>query len=300
MQIEKLREALNGYEKITIIGHDNIDVDAFLSGVLLSNLLRSLGILNEFIIIEEKPKDDETSQIIGELLGISMDEYYTKEEDTNRKLVLVDHYETHHLGEVIACIDHHPSKELKEYPFLYSRVSCATAYLIYELMQEAGYELAKIEAEAVIVAMMTDTVSFRSGKTVKEEVIEAKCLAERYKIDYKKFENYCLCLTPIYEYSIHEIINHGYKYYDFKGNIVKSSYIQVYGMPSEESIQEWISAIAKLLEKEKLAMWVFIIYELRQNNTWQYRISGDGLDINISERILSRGTNIMPEIESLF
>ena len=35
--IEELKDKTRG-RKITILGHDNIDVDAFLSGILLSNL----------------------------------------------------------------------------------------------------------------------------------------------------------------------------------------------------------------------------------------------------------------------
>ena len=38
-------------KKLTILGHDNIDVDAFLSGVLLSRLFNFLKIDNEFIVL---------------------------------------------------------------------------------------------------------------------------------------------------------------------------------------------------------------------------------------------------------
>lgn len=52
MQIEKLKNNF-AKRKITILGHDNIDVDAFLSGILLSKLFDFLKIENEFIILEE-------------------------------------------------------------------------------------------------------------------------------------------------------------------------------------------------------------------------------------------------------
>ena len=69
-RIEDMLVALKGKE-ITILGHDNIDVDATLSGILLSKLLRFLGISSEFCILE-KVKENETYQIIREAIGINM------------------------------------------------------------------------------------------------------------------------------------------------------------------------------------------------------------------------------------
>lgn len=299
MRLKELREVLKQEEKINIIGHDNIDVDAFLSGVLLSNLLSFLGVQNEFIILEKIKKND-SYQIVKELFGIDMNEFYAEGEDVSRKLLLEDHYETKHLGEVVACIDHHPNKGGKTYPFIYSRIACSTSYMVYELMQEAEYEMTASEARMIIASMMIDTVSFRSGKTVPEEVIEAKKIAKQYDIDYDQLEKYSLCLTPIDTYSIKEIINNGYKYYNYNGNKVKSSYIQVYGMPRQESISEWIEEIRREVNAESLKMWVFIIFECENNHTFEYHVTKYDTDCIESNGILSRGTNIMPKIEKLF
>ncbi len=299
MRIKELLEVLKQEEKVFIIGHDNIDVDAFLSGILLSNLLNFLEIPNEFIILEEV-KENDSYQIVKELFNISMKDYYVGKEDSFRNLILEDHYETKHLGEVVACIDHHPNKGGKNYPFLYSRIACSTSYMVYELMQEAGYEISKLEARMIIASMMIDTVSFRSGKTVSEEVIEAKKIAKQYEIDYEQLEKYCLCLTPIDKYSIQEIISNGYKYYDYSGNKIKSSYIQVYGMPNKKQISEWIEEIRKEVKAESIKMWVFIIFECQSNQTYEYRITEGKTALMESDGILSRGTNIMPKIEKLF
>lgn len=299
MRVKDLKEVLSQYEKVSIIGHDNIDVDAFLSGILLSKLLEYLEIKNEFIILEEV-KENETYKIIQELFRINMKEYVNKKEDTSRKLLIEDHYETKHSGEVIACIDHHPNDGGKKYPFLYSRIACSTSYMVYELMQEAGYKISNIEAKMIIASMMIDTVSFRSGKTVEKEVIEAKKLAEQYGINYEELEKYCLCLTPIDEYSVNEIINNGHKYYQYNGNKVKSSYIQIYGRIDRETIIRWISAIKYSMKLESIQMWVFIIFECKTEKTYEYRITESKVELIESKGILSRGTNIMPKIEKLF
>ena len=54
-------------KKLTILGHENIDVDAFLSGVLLSRLFDFLKIDNEFIVLEEVAEGNETYDIVKKL-----------------------------------------------------------------------------------------------------------------------------------------------------------------------------------------------------------------------------------------
>ena len=86
MQIQKMKNSLPK-QKITILGHDNIDVDAFLSGILLSKLLNFLKIDNEFVILE-KVKENETYKIVKELFNIDMKKWEKVSEDGNRNLFL--------------------------------------------------------------------------------------------------------------------------------------------------------------------------------------------------------------------
>lgn len=299
--LKKLKQALNFQEKITILGHDNIDVDAFISGILLSHFLDFLDIKNEFLILEEV-KENETYHVIKEMFGIDMKDYYSSEENENRVLFLEDHYKSSHKGVVKFCLDHHPTNDkiVKNYLFYSSKISCSTSYMIYELMKEAGYEITEDEAKMILVSMMIDTVSFRSQKTVKEEELKAKELAKQYSLDYESLERYCLLLTPIEGVSINSIINNGYKYYTYGKNRVKSSYIQVYDMIDEETLINWILTIKEELISEGLTMWVFIIYECKNFVTYEYRITEKNVRIVKNNKILSRGTNIMPEIEKLF
>lgn len=299
--VEKLKNILKIKEKVTILGHDNVDVDAFISGILLSNLLNFLKIENEFLILEEV-KEDETYHIIKEMFGIDMKKYYSEREDESRNLFLEDHYSTVHAGKVIACLDHHLTEDgiVNDYSFYYSRISCSTSYMVYELMIEAGYKISKEEAKMILISMMIDTVSFRSRKTIESEVFKAKELAEQYDLNFEELEKYCLCLTPIDTFSVEQIINNGYKYYNYYGKKVKSSYIQVYGNPEKSKIIDWIYNILGRLKSEKLYMWVFIVFECKNNITYEYRVTEKGVEKILSEGILSRGTNIMPKIEKLF
>ena len=143
-QKEKIRSndlisTLKG-KKVTIIGHDNIDVDF-------------LKIKNQFAILEEV-KRCETYEILEDLLGIDMKQWEVKEENEERELFLVDHYETRHKGHIIGCIDHHPTKKENAYKFNYTKNSCAAAYMIYEIMQEVGFPIEKEIAKIIIIEMM--------------------------------------------------------------------------------------------------------------------------------------------------
>lgn len=285
-------------KKVTILGHDNIDVDATLSGILMSRLLDFLEIENEFCILE-KVKEDDTYEILQEMFGIDMRKWEA-EEDYDRKFLLLDHYETVHWGEVIACIDHHPNNADKKYQFMYTRNASATAYLIYEMMQEVDFPIGEEEAKMIVVSMMVDTTAFRSSKTIKEEAEKAKLLAEEFHLDYEMLEKYCLCLTPINKLTVEQIISNGQKWYDYSGNKVGSSYLQLYGMPDEKILNSWLEKLEEKRYETDSSMLVFIIFETEKNLTYEYRITEDGIDKFVKLGMLSRGKDIMPVIEKMF
>lgn len=293
-----LKEVLAG-KSVTILGHDNIDVDAMLSGILMSRLLDFLGIENKFCILE-KVKEDDTYEILQEMFGMDMRKWEDVGEDKERNFLLLDHYETIHSGNVIACIDHHPNNAEKEYQFMYTRNSCAAAYLIYEIMQEARFPIGEEEAKMIIVSMMVDTTAFRSSKTIKEEAEKARLLAEEFNLDYVMLEKYCLCLTPIDKLSVDQIISNGQKWYNYSGNKVGSAYLQLYGMPDEKKLNDWLEKLAEKRYETDSSMLVFIIFETQANLTYEYQITEDAISRFVKLGILSRGKDIMPVIEKKF
>lgn len=296
-KVRMLADVLNG-KKVTIIGHDNIDVDAALSGMLLSKLLDFLKIENEFCILEEV-KEDDTYEIVKELIGIDLKNWQGKEEE-NRNLFLVDHYETIHNGSVLGIIDHHPTKQEKGYSFMHVRNSCATAYMIYEMMKAVDFPIKKQEAKMILVAMLVDTISFRSSKTIKEEVEQAKILANQYELDYNYLEKQGLCLTPIDTLDAQQIVSNGQKWYNYADNKVGSAYLQLYGMPNKEQVQEWLDTMKNKLKETCSDMLVLVIFETESSMTYEYQITKDCIKEIVSKGILSRGKNIMPLIEERY
>ena len=215
-------------KEITILGHDNVDIDAALSGILLSKLLDFLGIKNQFQIFGPI-KEDETYTIIRDLIGVDLRtfEVSNEQESEEANLFLVDHYETTHKGTVIGYIDHHPTIKEPQASFHFSKNSSATAFLIYQFMQQYNYPINKQDALMIVTAMMADTVCFKSSKAVPDEINIAQQLATTYNLDWNLIKKYTLCLTPIDKMSVSEIISNGEKQYNYNGSKVFSSYVQL-------------------------------------------------------------------------
>lgn len=285
--------------KVTILGHDNIDVDAALSGILLSKLFDFLGSESEFCILEPV-KENDTYEIVTELIGINLKKWEAIKEDENRILFLVDHYETVHSGTVLGCIDHHPTLQKKNYDFMYVRNSCATAYLIYDIMKEVKFPIDKEIAKMIVVSMMVDTTSFRSSKTIREEVQEAIAISNEFNLNYEFLEKYCLCLTEIEKLSTEQIITNGQKWYNYSGYKVGSAYLQLYGLPDDVQLQKWINALKQNAKETSSDMLVLIIFETKENKTYEYQITSTSIEEIIHDGILSRGKDIMPQIEKKF
>ena len=304
--LEKIKEEVLAFaermkdRELVILGHDNIDVDAVLSGILLSKLFNYLKIKNHFYILESV-KEGETYNIVKGLFGIDMKQFEKIGENEKRLLFLEDHFETVHAGKIIGCIDHHPTRREVKYDFMYKRNSCAAAYLIYEIMQLVGYKPSAEEAKMIIVSMMVDTTSFKSSKTIMEEVDVAKKLANEYELDYDYLIKYCLCLTPIDKMAVEEIITNGQKYYDYYGHKVSSAYLQLYEKPSDSIVNDvWIKALREKIKECHLEMYVFIIFEMENDKTYEIHVTENGVEKLEYPKILSRGKDIMPVVEKVF
>ncbi|MCR5187038.1 MAG: nicotinamide-nucleotide amidohydrolase family protein [Clostridia bacterium] len=299
-RLNQLKQCVIGKREISVIGHDNIDVDAVFSGVLLTKLLRFLGIDAKFVILQAI-KEDDTYEIVSKFSDINMYSY-VESENAERNLFLVDHYETIHSGKVAGCIDHHPTEKENTYEFSYVRNCSASAYMIYELMIVANYPLNKAEAKMIIISMLVDTTSFRSSKTIPEEVIVAKKLANSFELDYEFLERYCLCLTPIGNMSIEQIVTNGQKKYNYNGHNVRSAYLQLYGTPEDSAVNEWITFLHDMIDGEESSpeMIVFIIFDAYSNVTHEYRITRHYTKKVTHEGVLSRGKDIMPAIERMY
>ena len=113
-------------------------------------------------------------------------------------------------------------------------------------------------------------------------------------------EQCCLCLTPINKLTAEQTISNGQKWYDYNGHTVGSSYLQLYGLPNERILNDWLERLEAKRYETDCKMLVFIIFETKENLTYEYRITEYGISKLVKQGILSRGKDIMPVIEKMF
>ena len=95
-----------------------------------------------------------------------------------------------------------------------------------------------------------------------------------------------------------EIISNGEKWYSYKRvNDVASSYVQVYDFPSSDTISKWIHLLNKKLEETNADMLVFLIFDMKNDMTYEYQIMKKRKRYAVYNGILSRGKDIMPKVE---
>lgn len=282
-------------KKITILGHDNIDEDSCISALLLQHILKVYHIDSQ-IKIMDTVINEHTLGILRKL-GYDMRSYQSEETREDEYLFLVDHYRTNHKGEVIGCIDHHPTAQEFDYLIYENDKASACCKKIYDYMVQAGMEIDKKIIQQVVYGLMIDTFAFKSSRGTLEDEKWVEEMTRKYNLDYEEMYTDALSLTDLSQ-TIEEIAMSNLKGYEFAGQAVKSTYIQVNKEPSH--IEEILENLQHKVSKEKLALWVFLLVDVEGIKTIEYRIYPGKIEKINHNKLTSRAQGIMPEIEKLF
>lgn len=279
---------------IIVLGHVNPDVDSILSGIILSKYLIYKGYKASYLI-PDKNIDKET-KVILESFKIDFTEYQG-ELNKDSSLILVDHYETDYKNQVVAVIDHHPTSKKFDYPIYINKKSSSTAKLIYDIINKNDKDfLDKDIIELIIVATMVDTCSFKSSKTNKEDIQWSIDMCNSLSLDYNTLINIGYCLTDLSNPNDSSL--NGFKQFVYNEKIVKTSYIQCDNFYYNK-IQEHLNILFDKIKKEDIYMWMFMVIDVKNEKTIEYRIYKNKINEIYHEGIVSRGTTIMPIIEKL-
>jgi nanoRNase/pAp phosphatase (c-di-AMP/oligoRNAs hydrolase) len=186
MGFKELLNVIDKNRKLYIQMHRPPDPDCLASAVVLSDMLKSEGYAPEIVYtgVIGKPETIELIDSLGiKLIRIDTESYknLVKPED---QIIAVDcqkeNSNTAQLaGEYIACIDHHPELEKKEY--LYSDIRPeygACSSLIFEYAQEYGYEISPNQAALLIYGIRIDTDDLNR----KKYLLDIDSFAALYKI----------------------------------------------------------------------------------------------------------------------
>ena len=263
----KQEKRKNNMDKIYITGHKNPDTDTIMSAIIAEYLYTQLGYNVE--AIKQGELNPETKFAI-EKTGLRIPNTITKLTE-NSKIILVDHNNPMESIENISelnitnIIDHHAIKlDLGSPTYVRTEPVGCTATILFKIFRENSIEIPKNIALAMLSAIISDSLLFKSPTCTDED---KKVAAELEKIAGINKEEYGMEMlkagTDLSSYSIEEILNIDRKTAVY-GNY-KASINQVMTADVEETLklkEELEAGMTKIIENEGLDLFMLLITDI--------------------------------------
>ena len=263
----KQEKRKNNMDKIYITGHKNPDTDTIMSALIAEYLYTHLGYNVE--AIKQGELNPETKFAI-EKTGLRIPNTITKL-TKNSKVILVDHNNPMESLENITelnitnIIDHHAIKlDLGSPTYVRTEPVGCTATILFKMFRENSIEIPKNIALAMLSAIISDSLLFKSPTCTDED---KKVASELEKIAGINKEEYGMEMlkagTDLSSYSIEEILNIDRKTAVY-GNY-KASINQVMTADVEETLklkEELEARMQKMIENENLDLFMLLITDI--------------------------------------
>ena len=263
----KKEKRKNKMDKISITGHKNPDTDTIMSALVAEYLYTHLGYNVE--AIKQGELNPETKFAI-EKTGLRIPNTITKL-TKNSKVILVDHNNPMESLENITelnitnIIDHHAIKlDLGSPTYVRTEPVGCTATILFKMFRENSIEIPKNIALAMLSAIISDSLLFKSPTCTDED---KKVASELEKIAGINKEEYGMEMlkagTDLSSYSIEEILNIDRKTAVY-GNY-KASINQVMTADVEETLklkEELEAGMQKMIENENLDLFMLLITDI--------------------------------------
>ena len=263
----KQEKRKNNMDKIYITGHKNPDTDTIMSALIAEYLYTHLGYNVE--AIKQGELNPETKFAI-EKTGLRIPNTITKL-TKNSKVILVDHNNPMESLENITelnitnIIDHHAIKlDLGSPTYVRTEPVGCTATILFKMFRENSIEIPKNIALAMLSAIISDSLLFKSPTCTDED---KKVASELEKIAGINKEEYGMEMlkagTDLSSYSIEEILNIDRKTAIY-GNY-KASINQVMTADVEETLklkEELEKGMQKIIEEENLDLFMLLITDI--------------------------------------
>lgn len=290
---DRLRDALaHASGRIVITGHDTPDVDSVISCVLMHELISRWGFEAQ-IVFTSRAHEQARRLLAAELPQMDAWVGETRPEDC---LVLVDHNRPLHAGSVIACVDHHPTQNMPDYPYVQIESCGACALMVYRLFEEAGFEPGDRLTRLTVIAVYLDTLALRSPKMRGEDIPWVRAQAQRLGMDEAWLMREGLCLCDMAR-SPQSLAMEGFKRFVFGGRLVLTTHVQTDAM-TQEILGRILECLRGELRARSGALWVFLVHDPVRQRSEQYDLFADGtMRVRRYDHLASRGRDVMPAIE---
>jgi manganese-dependent inorganic pyrophosphatase len=178
--------------KVLVFGHKNPDTDAVTSAIAYAHLKNKLGVEAEAVRLGEL--NEETAFAL-KAFGLEAPRIIEAINGEVERVILVDHNEKQQsvsdidTVSVIEVVDHHRIANFETADPLYYRaepVGC-TATILKKIYKEHDVEIPKEIAGAMLSAIVSDSLLFKSPTCTEEDVKAAKELAEIADVDVNTY-----------------------------------------------------------------------------------------------------------------
>ncbi|ODS37514.1 MAG: manganese-dependent inorganic pyrophosphatase [Candidatus Altiarchaeales archaeon WOR_SM1_79] len=304
-------------DKVYITGHKNPDTDTICSAIAYADFKRKTGEKN---VVAARCGDinPETKYVLDRF---SLPEPEFLSDASEKRLILVDHnefdqsIENIEKAQILEILDHH--KINFKYPepiYFLSKPLGSTSTIIAEKYFEWKVDLDKNIAGALLSAILSDTVVFRSVTTTERDKEMAEKLAEisgiedieEFGIEVKKAKSSLKGLTAS------EIILSDFKDFNFNWNKVGIGQIEI--VDSEESDRrrrELIKGLKELRIEKRYKLVVLIVTNIMEEGSELLAVGdiskieeafGKPVEENsvYLKGVMSRKKEIVPPLERAF
>ena len=277
--------------RLVITGHDRADVDSAASCVLMQRLLAARGIKSEIAL---HTPDRQSRRVMARFgVEVSALEGETTQEDA---LILVDHHQATRAGQVIACIDHHPTDYPPDFPYVQIGDCGACAVMVLRLMQEAGVRVTQEDERLAVTALYLDTIALKSAKITPEEAAWGEKQAGRLGLDADWLRREGMGLMDM-SLPARELAMLGKKVYVFGKRRVLSTYVQTDAM-TQEKLEAILAVLRGEIVREQADLWVFLVHDPSRLRSMEYDLTPDGAVRRVAyDCLISRGRDVMPRVE---
>lgn len=277
--------------RIAVTGHERADADSVISCVLMKRLLDAWQIP---AVIALHGPDKQSRRVLARFgLDAQVLEGTTKDGDW---LILVDCHHTALAGNVIACVDHHPTDYPPEIPYAQIEESGACAVMVLRLMQEAQVNVTLEDEQLAVAALYLDTIALKSTKLTRKEAAWGESEAKRLGLDegWLMQEGMGLMDMSLPDETLALL---GKKRFVYGNRVVLSTYVQTDAM-TEERLAAVFRVLRGEVAREQADLWVFLVHDPMRLRSMEYHLSPDGtVKTIVHDCLVSRGKDVMPRVE---
>ncbi len=259
---------------ITVVGHKKPDTDSAVAAVMFAKFLQSEGKEAEGFIAGKG--NNETNFLFS---YFDFDLPQKKEEiREDEEVFLVDHNDLMQSiarkENIIGVLDHHLLSGLKTDKTIYFRVEevGSTSTLVYKMMKERGFDLAKKEAGLLLGGIISDTLNLTSPTTTTEDIDSLYELAKIAEIETESLaEKMFEAKSDFSNKDIKDILTDDLKDYDFGNKKIGIGVAETtslkYFQDNEEKI---LKKLKEIKEKDNYDALYFGVVDILNKNTYLY------------------------------